>query len=209
MSTGPRSVAVLEAESRAAEPAEAEQPLDEWERYRALLDASNEAAAQIGTTAGDTRFALAVMGAFTVFVLLLLTRVDVIRALPPAGRTWMAGLFLVYFATAIGFFIEATGALRPGRFKPRLWDWTLGDDTRPAGIRYYEDVTRKSAAEHWQAWHDVRLTQVNAEICVQLHSLSRKNHARHVAVRRLYLGVRLMAAVLGLLVASYVYLLWL
>jgi hypothetical protein len=55
----------------------------------------------------------------------------------------------------------------------------------------------------------VRLTQVNAEICVQLHSLSRKNHARHVAVRRLYLGVRLMAAVLGLLVASYVYLLWL
>jgi hypothetical protein len=30
-----------------------------------------------------------------------------------------------------------------------------------------------------------------------------------VAVRRLYLGVRLMAAVLGLLVASYVYLLWL
>jgi hypothetical protein len=70
-------------------------------------------------------------------------------------------------------------------------------------------VTRKSAAEHWQAWHDVRLTQVNAEICVQLHSLSRKNHARHVAVRRLYLGVRLMAAVLGLLVASYVYLLWL
>jgi hypothetical protein len=114
VSTGPRSVAVLEAESRAAEPAEAEQPLDEWERYRALLDASNEAAAQIGTTAGDTRFALAMMGAFTVFVLLLLTRVDVIRALPPAGRTWMAGLFLVYFATAIGFFIEATGALRPG-----------------------------------------------------------------------------------------------
>jgi hypothetical protein len=206
VSASPRAVAVLEAQPDADVADDADRTLDEWERYRALLDASNEAAAQIGTTASETRFALSLTGAFTAFALLLLTRVDVFRTLPPAGRMWMAGLFLVYFVVAIGFFIQATEALRPGRFKPRLWDWTLGDTTRPAGIRYYEDVTRKSAAEHWQAWHDVRLSQVNAEICVQLHSLSRKNHARHLAVRRLYLGVRIMAAVLGLLAASYVWL---
>jgi len=206
VSANPRAVAVLETPPDAGVAPEADRTLDDWERYRALLDASNEAAAQIGTTASDTRFALSLTGTFTAFALLLLTRVDAIRTLPPAGRMWMAGLFLVYFVVAIGFFIQATEALRPGRFKPRLWDWTLGDTTRPAGIRYYEDVTRKSAAEHWQAWHDVRLSQVNAEICVQLHSLSRKNHARHVAVRRLYLGVRIMAAVLGLLAGSYVWL---
>ena len=202
-------MAVLETPVNAEVRADGDRPLDEWERYRALLDASNEAAAQIGTTAGDTRFALMVMGAFTVFVLILLTRVDALKALPVGGRIWMAGLFLLYFALAIGFFIQATEALRPGRFKPRLWDWTPGNDTQPAGIRYYEDVTRKSAAEHWQAWNDVRLAQVNAEICVQLHSLSRKNHARHQAVRGLYLGVRLLASVVCLLVASYVWLLWL
>jgi hypothetical protein len=208
VSTSPRAVAVLDAQVDSEDQADTDRPLDEWERYRALLDASNEAAAQISTTAGDTRFALMVMGAFTVFVLILLTRVDAFKALPVGGRSWMAGLFLVYFAVAVVFFISATEALRPGRFKPRLWDWTLGDDTRPAGIRYYEDVTRKSAAEHWQAWNEVRLAQVNAEICVQLHSLSRKNHARHQAVRALYLGIRLQAVVLALLVASYVWL-WL
>src|SRR6185436_20917106 len=78
----------------------------------------------------------------------------------------------------------------------------------PAGVRYYEDVVEQTAAEHWKAWQEVRLTQLNAEISVQVHSLSLKNHAKHVAIRRLYGGLRLMALVLGALMIVFAWLVW-
>src|SRR6185436_6947297 len=78
----------------------------------------------------------------------------------------------------------------------------------PAGVRYYEDVVEQTAAEHWKAWQEVRLTQLNAEISVQVHSLSLKNHAKHVAIRRLYGGLRLMALVLGALMVVFAFLVW-
>ena len=109
---------------------------------------------------------------------------------------------------AVGFLMQAIEALRPGRFRPRIWDWNGGDDDRPAGVRYYEDVIQQTAAEHWKAWQDVRLTQLNAEISVQVHSLSLKNHAKHVAIRRLYGGLRLMALVLGALMVVFAWLVW-
>src|SRR6185295_104965 len=93
-------------------------------------------------------------------------------------------------------------------FRPRLWDWTGGEDDRPAGVRYYEDVIEQTAAEHWKAWQDVRLTQLNAEIAVQVHSLSLKNHAKHAAIRRLYGGLRVMAIVLGALMIVFAWLVW-
>ena len=75
-------------------------------------------------------------------------------------------------------------------------------------MRYYEDVIQQSAAEHWKAWQEVRLTQLNAEISVQVHSLSLKNHATHLAIRRLYGGLRLMALVLGALMVIFAWLVW-
>jgi len=45
-------------------------------------------------------------------------------------------------------------------------------------------------------------------MCVQLHSLSLKNHAKHLAIRRLYNGLRAMALVLGVLMAIFAWLVW-
>jgi hypothetical protein len=182
--------------------------LDEWERYRALVDANDEAYEQIDVTNREARFALILMGALNAVVLVLLTRADAVSALSPTERYWVVGLFVGYVLTAIAFLLQAIEALRPGRFRPRLWDWTHGEESRPAGVRYYEDVIKKSASEHWQAWQGVRLVQLNAEMSVQLHSLSLKNHAKHLAIRRLYNGLRLMALVLGLLIVIFAWLVW-
>jgi hypothetical protein len=38
---------------------------------------------------------------------------------------------------------------------------------------------------------------------VQVHSLARKNHAKHLAVRRLYLGLRAMALMLAFVLLLY------
>jgi hypothetical protein len=198
-----------EAMLRAADaPDPAGRTLDEWERYRALVDASNEAYEQIAITGREARFAVVLLGALALAALLVGAGAQAQGTLTSTERTWVAAFLGGYIVAASLFLLQALEALRPGRFKPRLWDWSLGEHTRPAGVRYYEDVVRQSAAEHWQAWQAVRLAQLNAEISVQLHSLSLKNHARHKAIRRLYLGLRGLVLVLGGLVASVAWLAW-
>lgn len=187
---------------------DAERTLDGWERYRALIDASDEAYELIDISNREARFALILMGALNAVALVLLTRADVLSLLPARGRYWMVALFVVYIVMAVGFLMQAIEALRPGRFRPRIWDWNSGDGDRPAGVRYYEDVIQQTASAHWKAWQGVRLTQLNAEISVQVHSLSLKNHAKHVAIRRLYGGLRLMALVLGALMVVFAFLVW-
>jgi len=187
---------------------DAERTLEEWERYRALVDANDEAFEQIDVTNREARFALILMGALNAVVLVLLTRADALDALTSTERYWVVGLFVGYVVIAIAFLLQAIEALRPGRFRPRLWDWTHGESSRPAGVRYYEDVIRKSASECWQAWQNVRLVQLNAELCVQLHSLSLKNQHKHTAIRRLYTGLRAMALLLGLLMVIFAWLVW-
>jgi hypothetical protein len=182
--------------------------LDGWERYRALIDASDEAYELIDISNREARFALILMGALNAVVLVLLTRADALSMLPARDRYWLVALFVAYIVMAVGFLLQAIEALRPGRFRPRIWDWTGGDDDRPAGVRYYEDVIQQTAAGHWRAWQEVRLTQLNAEISVQVHSLSLKNHAKHLAIRRLYVGLRIMALVLGALMVVFAWLVW-
>ena len=52
--------------------------LDGWERYRALIDASDEAYDLIDISNREARFALIVMGALNALPLLLLTKTDII-----------------------------------------------------------------------------------------------------------------------------------
>jgi len=187
---------------------DAERQLDGWERYRALIDASDEAYELIDISNREARFALILMGALNAVALVLLTRADALSMLPARERYWLVAMFVIYIVMAVGFLLQAIEALRPGRFRPRLWDWTGGDDDRPAGVRYYEDVIQQTAAEHWKAWQEVRLSQLNSEISVQVHSLSLKNHAKHLAIRRLYVGLRVMALVLGALMIVFAWFVW-
>src|SRR5215208_596146 len=122
--------------------------LDGWERYRALIDASDEAYELIDISNREARFALILMGALNAVALVLVTRADALSMLPARDRYLMVALFVGYIVMAVGFLLQAIEALRPGRFRPSLWDWTGGDEDRPAGVRYYEDVIQQTAAEH-------------------------------------------------------------
>lgn len=204
-----RADGAREAAPRTAQvPAQDGRTLEEWERYQALVDASNEAYEQVAITGREARFAVFLLGALGVAALLVGAGAQAQGTLTPTERSWIATLLAGYILAASLFFLQALDALRPGRFKPRLWDWSLGEHTRPAGVRYYEDVVRKSAAEHWQAWQEVRLAQLNAELSVQLHSVSLKNYANHKAIRRVYLGLRVLVLILGALIAGVTWLTW-
>ena len=62
--------------------------LDGWERYRALIDASDEAYELIDISNREARFALILMGALNAVALVLITRADALSLLPASDRYW-------------------------------------------------------------------------------------------------------------------------
>jgi hypothetical protein len=183
-------------------------PLDGWERYRALVDASDEAYDLIDISNREARFALIVLGALNALPILLFTKSDVISTMSRGERYWMAAMLIGYAVLLLAFILQAIEALHPGRFRPSFRDWPSGSSDLPVGVRYYEDVIKRSAAEHWSIWQHVRLSQLNAELAVQLHGLALKNNAKHRAVRRLYIGLRAMALMLGMVLGLYLFFTW-
>ena len=93
--------------------------LDSWERYRALVDASEEAFEIIDIANREARFALIVMGALNAVPLVVLSRADAFSVLSRGEQCVMGGLFLGYAVLVLTFILGAIEALRPGRFVPR------------------------------------------------------------------------------------------
>ncbi len=104
-------------------------------------------------------------------------------------------MIAVYALFAIGFLLQAIDALRPTHYRPRFDRWSKDRDDFPVGVRYYEDIVLRDTESHWQAWRNVSLQQLNADLAVQLHSLSLKNQTRKVSLRGLYRSLRNMAIV--------------
>jgi hypothetical protein len=176
-------------------------PLNAWEQYKALNDAMDEIYEVIGISNREARFALLVMGILNAFVVIAASRPEVVGALSGVVRASAAVLLGIYAVTAVYFLFQAIEALRPGQFRPRLDNWAAARDDAPIGIRYFEDVIARDALGHRQAWHDVHVDQLNAELAVQHHSLCLKSNVRRAALRRLFAGLRLMTMlVIGLMI---------
>ena len=183
-------------------------PLDAWERYRALSDAVDEAYDIIDISNREARFALILMGMLNAAIVVAATRMDVMGRLDPRQRWGAAALFAIYAVCAVYFMLQAIEALRPGRFKPRLADWPNDSDDFPRGVRYFEDVIQRDVRNHWHAWRDVQVGQLNAELAIHLHSLSLKSNAKNNALRRLYAGLRVMTLLVAGLLVLFVYASW-
>jgi hypothetical protein len=190
--------------------ADATRPLDAWERYRALNDATDEAYELIDISNREARFALIVMGGLNAVLFVIVTRSDLAGALSPAERSWFGWALGLYALLGVYFLIQAIELLRPRRFHPHPHPPARSTDREdfPLGIRYYEDVVLRDVDSHWKAWRDVHIGQLNAELAIQLHSLCLSNQAKHVALRRLYAGLRAMTLLLAASAALFAYLVW-
>jgi hypothetical protein len=189
----------LQGESRRLEP---------WERYRALTDALDEVYEVMDHSNREARFAMLVMGILNAFVAICASRSEVVGTLEGTPRTGAAVLLGVYAVAALYFLYQAIEALRPGKFRPHLGAWQTSGDALPMGLRYYEDVITRDALGHWQAWHDVQIGQLNAELALQFHSLCFKSNVKRVALIRLFAGLRLMTMLVAALMVLYVYAAW-
>ena len=176
---------------------DANRQLDSWERYRALNDTMDEAYELVGIANREARFAAILMGALNASVVLLVTRPEVQVAIPGQFRIWMGMLLAFYASVAVYFFLSAIEILRPRRYRPKLDHPDVDSETKPAGVRYYEDIILRSAEDNWSAWRNVRIGQLNAELALQIHSLALVNKSKYAAVQRLYSGLRLMTVIVA------------
>jgi hypothetical protein len=183
-------------------------PLDGWERYRALNDAIDEAYEVIDISNREARFALILMSGLNAIIILAATRADLMTALDGRQRVWAFALFGIYAVCAVYFLLQAIEALRPGRFRPAFGGWSHESNDYPQGVRYFEDVIQRDERAHWQAWRDVSVSQLNAELAIQLHSMCRKSNVKRIALRRLYAGLRVMTMLVTGLLVLFVYASW-
>jgi hypothetical protein len=168
-------------------------PLGAWELYRALNDALDEGNDQFDLSNRDARLALILMGGLNAALVVLASQTSLSAGLSAMERQIEGAVIALYALFAIVFLIQAIDALRPTQFRPKFDSWPKDRVDFPCGIRYYEDVVLRDTDAHWTTWRRITLEQLNAELAVQQHSLSLKNQARKMALRRLYQSLRYMA----------------
>ena len=172
---------------------DATRPLDSWERYRALTDVLDEAIDLVDLADHKARFALVIMATLNVVLFFVAMRTDLVQDIPSRFQPFIAVYLLIYVFVALYFFMQAIESLRPRRSQPQVPPVTqTGIEDFPLGIRFYEDVLRRDPEEYQRAWKEVRMGQLNAELALQSHALAGINHKKYAALRRLYLGLKIM-----------------
>ena len=74
------------------------------------------------------------------------------------------------------------------------------DDT-PIGVRIQESILGRDIETYLAAWQDVRIDRLNADLAARAYQLAGVNREKYRALRRLYLGLRVVTALTGLLAA--------
>jgi hypothetical protein len=174
------------------------------ELYRALNDAVEEGYDLFDLSNREARFALILMGGLNAALVIAATQTSLMAQLSVVERQVVGAVVGIYAVFALLFVLQAVQALRPGQYKPDFKRWSRQRRDFPKGVRYFEDVVSRDTEQHWEAWRTVTLRQLNAELAVQLHSLSLKNDIRKKALRALYNNLRIMTIVLSLILILFV-----
>lgn len=163
---------------------------DAWQRYKAMLDALKSAQDLVDLADHKARFALMIMGALNAAILLAGTRAELLAAVPSTLRPWLYLYFGIYVTIAIYFLLQAIESLRPRRYPPLPRKSTVSEKDESLGLRFFAEAIRYDRATYMEAWNSVRVSQLNAEIAGQLHTIAKINDAKYAAVSKLYVGLK-------------------
>ena len=193
-------------DSKVRKPAKLDEDrtLSPAELYRALNDALDEGHDTFDLSNREARFALILMGGLNAALVLVASQPSLREQLSPIERQIEGSIIGLYALLALAFLLQAIAALRPGQYRPQLKRWPRERGDLPKGVRYFEDIVQRSTTEHWDAWREVTLRELNAELAVQVHSIALKNQSRKKALRRLYNSLRIMTFVFGAILVLFV-----
>ena len=179
-------------------------PLSPAELYRALTDALDEGHDLFDLSNREARFALILMGGLNAALVIVASQSNLREQLSPVERQIEGAIIGIYALFALAFLLQAIAALRPGQYRPQLKHWRRERGDFPKGVRYFEDVVQRNTVEHWEAWREVTLRELNAELAVQVHSVALKNNARKAALRGLYSSLWVMTGVFAAILILFV-----
>ena len=175
---------------------------DPWQRYKALHDTLKESQDLVDLADHKARFALIIMGALNAAIIILGSRSDLLASLPPNLKLWLYVYFGVYATIAIYFLVQAIESLRPRSVPDQAVKGTVSEKEESLGLRFFVDALRYDLPTYQRAWQSVRVSQLNAELATQLHTLATINKAKYNAVAKLYLGLQAITVLTaGLLIA--------
>ena len=177
--------------------AEASRPLDPWERYRAMVDAFEQAIDLAEMADRKVRFAMVVMASLNVAVFALIARSELLGLGPLPLAGWFGAYLLAYAVVAVYFFLQAVDALRP---RASTAPGAAGGRLAASHLRHLDRVLTQDVLSYAQSWRDVRFDQLHNELALQNHRLAQINAEKYKALGRVYGGLRVLALLLAGLV---------
>jgi hypothetical protein len=181
---------------------EAERPPKSMERWRILMDIVDEARRVVELADHKARYALVVMGVLNAGAFVILSRAHLLTDLSPTLRPWMIGLLVVYAGLSCLFVFHAIDCLRPRQLRDTGMVAAPGPHG-PLGLLYWELIGTYDLKSYQRAWSSVRLEQLNAELVLISHHLSRLIGRKYRALGRLYWGLAVLVVLAALQLILY------
>jgi len=157
--------------------------LDPWERYRALTDQYDRLTDISEQGDRKTRFALLILGSINAVNLLIVTGGNLSGGAEISNPKVVAYV-ACYALLSLCFFVYAIGALRPR------------SETEGAGIAIEhpllhldDEALRQPAAAYAERWQQAQIGEMNTEVAMLIHAVSRNNVRKLRALQRVYLGL--------------------
>jgi hypothetical protein len=181
---------------RDAEMALETRPLQPWERYRALVDHYDSLQDEAEHSDKKTRFALLILGSLNAINLVIAMRGDTIGLLAVSG-TPIAIYLVCYALVSLGCCFFAITALKP-RANSRT-DATGSHGRRP--LRFPQPVLTQTLDEYCENWRTAEVGPLTQELASLVYFTARANADRLKALQRVYIGLYVLVALTGGLVA--------
>lgn len=183
---------------------DAERPPNSFERYRILAEIIDEGRKVTDLADHKARYALVVIGVLNTGVFFLLSRAHLL-SLPVNVTPWLIGLLVAYAGLTFRFVFHAVDTLRPRQMRATglAPDGGQAGHHGALGLLHWETVAQYELGSYRRAWSTVRMEELNAELVLIEHHLSRLIHAKYIALGRLYRGLGLLLVLAGVQLVAY------
>ena len=186
---------------------DAERPPESYERFRILSELVGQGRQVVEIADHKARYAMVVLTVLNAGVFFLVTRAHLIADVPPAVKPWLLGFLIAYAGLSFLFMMYAVDCLRPRRlhYTERLPHVETAPGAvaahLPRGLLFWEAIADYELEDYRRAWSHIHWEQVNGEIVMIAHGMSRLIRAKYVALGRLFAGLALLILLAGLLLS--------
>jgi len=188
--------------------ADAERPPTTFERFKILMDVADEGRRIVDLVDHKARYGLLIVGVLNA-VVILVERGSTFDHLPPQLKPWMTAILAVYAGVTFFCAITAINCLRPRRLD--YAELLAAAPTvppapgayGPRGVLYWESIAAKELGAYRQAWGEVSMGEINAEMVLILHRLGRLIQAKYAALGQFYAGLTALALLAVVLFGIY------